>query len=91
MLLRRAGGSACPNVYVPLCYVIFDIMKVMDYFEYPETRGLELIGAHAVTCGDNGTLNDTTECGIRVYFGPDSAELRPWEATPPLRNASGAQ
>ena len=71
-------------------------MEAMDYFEYPETELVRanlatgsmaasylprLVMSHAVARKDDGTLNDKTECGIRIYFGPDQAEPRPWEQT----------
>lgn len=70
----------------------------MDYVEYPETelvRSNELTGSmvvshqrrlvcsHAVARRDDGTLNASTECGVRVYFRPDEAEPRLWEHTTP--------
>jgi hypothetical protein len=75
-------------------------MRGIDYFEYPETELVlanlatgsmaashlpKLVMFHAVARKDDGALNDRTECGIRVYFGPDQAEPRPWEQTNALK------
>jgi hypothetical protein len=71
----------------------------MDYVEYPETelvRSNELTGSmvvthqrrlvrsHAVARNEDGTLRDMTECGLRVYSGPE-AQLRRWEQTHPYK------
>ena len=68
----------------------------MDYVEYPETELVRanlatgsmaasylprLVMSHAVARNEDGTLNDKTECGIRVHFGPDQAEPRTWDQT----------
>jgi len=68
----------------------------MDCFEYPETEMVranlatgsmavshlpKLVMSHAVAQKDDGTLNNKTECGIWVHFGPDQAIPRPWEQT----------
>ncbi len=67
-------------------------METMDYVEYPETEPVranlatgsmavsylpKLVMSRAAARKDDGTLNNETECGIPVYFGPDQAEPRP--------------
>lgn len=76
--------------------VAYGILRGMDYVEYPERELVrsneatgsmtvghqwKLVRSHAVARKDDGTLNDKTECGFRVYFGPDEAAPRTWDQT----------
>ena len=43
-----------------------------------------MVSAHAVARRDDGTPNDTAECGKRAFFRPDETPM-PWPSSHPYK------
>jgi hypothetical protein len=57
----------------------------MDFVMFPELASpVEVVSAHAVARRDDGTLNDTAECGKRAFFRPDETPM-PWPSSHPYK------